>query len=131
MATAWNMFGRNGIGVMAEHTPGPWVVFKSRLSGMFVIGKPADERTDAQGDGLAMADREEDASLIAAAPDLLEALKVMLEHSYCHFGRAIPELSHAGKWQLKARRAIQEAEGQASETGGSAENEILGCGGLK
>ncbi len=59
----------------AKHTPGPWLVTRQ-----YVVG-PRDE-SDSQGFGMVVGvadvygeNRNQDAHLIAAAPDLLEALK--------------------------------------------------------
>lgn len=64
---------------MSEHTPGPWEVEGGPKPGM-----PGRNpyRIDAPGHvGLAIGiESEADANLFAAAPDLLEAAKAMLEY---------------------------------------------------
>lgn len=61
------------------HTPGPWIVTRQ-----YVVG-PRDE-SDSQGFGMVVGvadvygdNRNQDARLIAAAPDMLEALKLVAD----------------------------------------------------
>ncbi|MGE3756896.1 MAG: hypothetical protein AB7H97_04030 [Pseudobdellovibrionaceae bacterium] len=55
---------------MSKHTPGPWVSNENKYSdGSIGIG-PKNEKTD-----VARAFYSSDANLIAAAPDMLEALQ--------------------------------------------------------
>lgn len=88
-----------------KHTAGPLVVFKFKLSGMFVVGKPENERTDAQGDGVAIVDTLADATLYAAASELLEALRGMLAAT-----------DHWNDWEpgAKERAAAQAAIAKAT-----------------
>jgi hypothetical protein len=94
---------------MAEqkHTPGPWAIFKVRLSGMFLIGKAADVDL-ANSDGHAMADNEADARLIAAAPDLLAALEVCAEELRNISSNVLMNAAYQN-----ARAAISKATGEA------------------
>ena len=50
-----------------RHTPGPWPMHKARIADHYCIGERAPY--------VAVAKTEADARLVAAAPDLLEALK--------------------------------------------------------
>lgn len=62
---------------MSGHTPGPLVIVEDEIDGCFNI-----HRADAQGDLLditGVAFEEADATLYAAAPDLLEAVKLVTE----------------------------------------------------
>lgn len=75
---------------MSKHTPGPWVsardfdengrrakVTTIAVCCDFVIGLPAAYEGGNYRDGDPSGDPEADARLIAAAPDLLEALKAL------------------------------------------------------
>jgi hypothetical protein len=102
----------------AAHTPGPWraikVAIDAQCGGYVVLwpdtGKPGvhHRRLDYKGEFLAA-----DATLIAAAPDLLEALKQIcsLEHTenneWGAVERLIPEMTRI------ARAAIARATGEA------------------
>jgi hypothetical protein len=81
-----------------HHTPGPWSVEPETATGhLFVF--------TARGGILVQTDRrnrEHDARLIAAAPDLLAALEALLAHRECP--TASPEAA-------AARAAIAEARG--------------------
>jgi len=86
---------------MATHTPGPWAAIP-------------DSREDSEGDWYIIAPDEDvittglsepDAALIAAAPDLLAALK---EVRGCP--QAAPWLVRTGAWDL-LNAAIAKAEG--------------------
>ena len=58
------------------HTPGPWKITKNpKTRIVFVAGYPIYK---ASPDGMGDKQREDDAILISAAPDLLEALKSFL-----------------------------------------------------
>ncbi len=76
---------------MSKFTPGPWVVFNSAHDEQEIVGvtSQADEHIDSDGDGadicemanagyLGQEQVEANARLIAAAPDLYEALKALL-----------------------------------------------------
>lgn len=58
---------------MIEHTPGPWKFFK--------VGVSNDCGVDIQNTQTVYFEREGDARLIAAAPDLLAALEKLLAYS--------------------------------------------------
>ena len=88
---------------MSEHTPGPWeaknpefgYVVCELTGGWSVVALEADPNKY---------EPEADARLIAAAPELLEALEMMLDMSEMgEFGKALPE--------EKAQRAIAKAKG--------------------
>ena len=68
----------------SAHTPGPWVVRQGASTGMIYVTAPNSERDVVCEVGYASAISKDplipaDARLIAAAPELLEALIVMLE----------------------------------------------------
>ena len=91
----------------AQHTPGPWTIdSEGNLYGTLAfirpfIGAISDDHNDEQ----TQANRR----LIAAAPDLLDALKQCLYRLDEHDPQSVPEA-------LKARAAITKAEGR-HETG--------------
>jgi hypothetical protein len=90
---------------MSKHTQGPWGFHYSND-----VGPDDDyfieffEVVNPLGDVIARVDEEPDASLIAAAPDLLDALvEVMLRH--------VP-FSNKEAYAEKAREAIAKATGE-------------------
>lgn len=95
---------------MSKHTPGPWEQvadsIKSRTADCVVVRLPA--QTDRVGDESPeqIARWDADARLIAAAPELLEALELIV--SFVDAGQ--------GTWTLedqqKARAAIAKAKGE-------------------
>lgn len=100
----------------ANHTPGPWELVS--LSGygspfsirMAYIAETA--KKDQTHYGVQSVRRREDAQLIAAAPDLLEALKGLLAdiEEYQRINLLGGENNH---WQIISRSAIAKAEGGA------------------
>ena len=107
------------------HTPGPWRVdpsYNPTGGELFAIGAlyqwPEGENafvgiafTPCKGVGPYAAHREADARLIAAAPELLEALKGLLAdiEDYQRINNIGGEQNHA---QVMARSAIAKAEGK-------------------
>ena len=102
---------------MSKHTPGPWKVqWTKKESGkvdLILVGKGEDYTTafvPCFGDNA-----ELNASLIAAAPDLFEALKFLfdkVESGQCE----ITVSGIALLWYQKARDAIAKAEGRNDST---------------
>lgn len=112
---------------MSEHTPGPWEVFldddfypgieaKDRRYSIIVFG---DEGGDCGVQGKTHEEALANARLIAAAPDLLEALWVFAEIDECGIGVMVGEREeHTAQCSecqqiLAARAAIAKAEGRA------------------
>ena len=97
---------------MSEHTPGPWIYYDDPDAVFW-----GEIRSAAEGGNFALIahqpdgdDREADFVLMAAAPDLLEALEA-----------ALPELEMAARFALAkvsvgemVRAAIAKAKGEAS-----------------
>ena len=89
---------------MSKHTPGPWQVI-----GGNVYGDNLRALLPMNG---------ADARLIAAAPDLLEALEYMvgpridLTNAICHRGITTAEKCGQCSKELKARAAIAKAKGE-------------------
>lgn len=97
---------------MSKHTPGPWVVFhnKYRIPAVEVDGSVWSEGFDS---GVRLqSERDANAHLIAAAPDLLAALKELLDQgegcAACGFGTP-----GCGCRYERARAAIAKAEGES------------------
>lgn len=101
-----------------SHTPGPWKVGYSDGSGAENIPREGAEITDAYdnvivrggspwGDIAYGVLQGEDARLIAAAPELLEALKNVLDHGGTTAGEWVPVAIYK-----QALAAIAKAEGR-------------------
>lgn len=105
---------------MSKHTPGPWNLFNTAeiFTNLGAVNAEGIEATSNDGwmiadcdmGGLSLSEIKANAMLIAAAPDLLEALEVMIE-----FVANV----HANKAQTicysemdKARAAIAKAKGE-------------------
>lgn len=86
-----------------EHTPGPWTYGDDGISGCSFVPEPPTADTP-HGLGLRL---EADARLIAAAPDLLAALRAI-----CEAGDAIEVMNALPT----ARAAIAKAEGVSHVT---------------
>lgn len=90
---------------MSDHTPGPWAVFRPGRWGHegiydWTVVSVARDRAICDGDG-------DNAQLIAAAPDLLEALEELMA---CKQGEFCEQYPAAYK---KAQAAIAKARGEA------------------
>jgi len=96
----------------ARHTPGPWVVSDDGLvtgrdGRVRFAGTPSIDIFDASEWPSELAtEAQANARLIAAAPDLLAALKELYGHAY---GAGIPSMRQP---MLNARAAIARAEGR-------------------
>jgi hypothetical protein len=97
----------------AQHTPGPWSIITSDTCDLYagiesdnfsivVIGYP-EEDDDGGVRGRTLEEATANAHLIAAAPDLLEALEAVMP--YIVGDKCVP-------WQ-KAQSAIAKAKGEA------------------
>jgi len=93
------------------HTPGPWLTADFNAGTMVYVERPETAETKADPDvchvyPMGFGEREANARLIAAAPELLEALRVVVR---------ILELAHCVDCKCKvcsiARAAIAKAEG--------------------
>jgi hypothetical protein len=89
---------------MSKHTPGPWKIVPS-WHDWIVEGPNGEEIIWQDGNYNTPTISIEDARLIAAAPDLLEALKEVYDWCY-------PTDS---AWAIKARAAIAKATGANNE----------------
>jgi hypothetical protein len=80
----------------SNYTPGPWSI---RQEGVWSVG--TDHEMTALVYGYTETQEQANAHLIAAAPDLLEALKSAIASPVC------------GNWYEQAAAAIAKAEGRA------------------
>ena len=94
---------------MSKHTPGQWKTWPSIHNGQTYIVK--GDYTSKDNGCIAHADTEANARLIAAAPDLLEALQVFLNWSdSVYYGEDTSR--ELVKAKDKARAAIAKATGE-------------------
>jgi hypothetical protein len=105
----------------ATHTPGPWHVGAQNDTLYVIAGKPPSLNNDypVHDAGRVVIAKvypkdEANARLIAAAPELLSALKSAKEHlEYCGYGdKWEREYAEANKLEEKIDEAIAKAEGR-------------------
>ena len=101
------------------HTPGPWNVTDNSWETSTVYDEdgrpvalcPIDERCDEENQQTYERIKEANALLIAAAPDLLEALHRIMD--YAHTGAAVRDIDTSEQPEfVAARAAIAKAEGR-------------------
>ena len=116
---------------MSKHTPGPWMVLREAGGWITTVGEPyghgqmhiADVRGwgHLTGRGACALDhaaaveiQDANADLIAAAPELLAALKDLREvvHHDCGEDEGVHLLEHIAPASLRAADAIAKAEGR-------------------
>lgn len=111
---------------MSAHTPGPWVFAEDARPrpevatvawvGDFVVGIPTPGFEGGNYRDADYGTDEADARLIAAAPDLLEALEFALrdmEATRAQFASKVPNVGVLGMSIATARAAIAKARGQS------------------
>lgn len=108
----------------AKHTPGPWEFDGNCVWADAIQGYVADPQTEdiLSGEYVPLSEAQEqweaNARLIAAAPELLEALQEAygaptdLTNAKCHVGITTVERCHRCSRELKARAAIAKATGE-------------------
>lgn len=114
VATTTNTTGAGEKTAGAKHTPGPWTVTRPPCASDELKFRVVSEATNLDVADLYWCDPNEhdtsqitaDANLIAAAPDLLEALKDLVECDCAAYGLDAANCEHA-----RARAAIARAEG--------------------
>ena len=100
-----------------KHTPAPWALHRNGFSTIYVeakIGNGMIQEVAACGPtNEGQEQQEANAKLIAAAPELLEALKE-LDECYCQVGNYLTkeERHHHRMTLIKARAAIEKATGK-------------------
>lgn len=82
----------------SKHTPGPWRLNGNRTITVGDFGKP--------GSFIAEVKNDANARLIAAAPELLEALEWLLHHVVRTQGLDGPELNHVRETIAKATGGV-------------------------
>lgn len=87
---------------MAKQTPGPWRYIKSGRNNLWHIER---EENGAPVCSIPKGGSEPNARLIAAAPDLLAAIKAMVEHYGDH------DDDFSAEARAQARAALAKAEG--------------------
>ena len=94
-----------------KHTPGPWKVYSPEITSGWGICVGANNDILFQLKGRGNKEKKiANAQLIAAAPDLLEALQEALDDwDDTHFNNEFP---YRIAWEDKARAAIAKALGQ-------------------
>ena len=106
---------------MSKHTPGPWLIGKRSSGGYSLINADGWESlarvvTVMEDDNRPCAEGVANARLIAAAPDLLEALKELSRSfigTYSDDQRSDDEINnHREHWERMARAAIAKATGE-------------------
>lgn len=65
---------------MAAHTPGPWEVAGNCVRTQYRMGDPDNNGTMVADVGVYLPEREANARLIAAAPELLDALTDLFDY---------------------------------------------------
>jgi hypothetical protein len=100
---------------MSKHTPGPWI-WGNNYKGLYGAD-PHNAVLDYAGyEGMWLAGVESDraqanARLIAAAPELLEVLRTLVEHRSRCFIPEEADFPHLANWTERARAAIDKAGG--------------------
>lgn len=103
---------------MSKHTPGPWMVDTNFRGEQFVQAGNTEYGIQPFGScsccgeyihGDNQEEREANARLIAAAPELFEALKVFLEYN----DQGGPLSFNTDAMWVKARTAVAKAEGES------------------
>lgn len=96
------------------HTPAPWFVSDSPV--LSIVGQEnfptICEITLIRPEG---GDDEEiyaNANVLSAAPDMLDVLPDLLEHSISHYGNPVDETSGIGLIHAKTRAAIAKGRGE-------------------
>lgn len=94
---------------MSKHTPGPWKESKN------VMEQPVIESVRPDNDAFIICqtfgpDKHDNAQLIAAAPELLELLRALMDTRHKHFIDNGIDGMHG--WDEQARTAIAKATGE-------------------
>lgn len=92
---------------MSKHTPGPWRYKPHSVDSNYMLIFCSNDPHE--GDNLRGYCGEDNARLIAAAPDLLDALKLMVEQFTKGSGHSTLKDSEA---RIKAHAAIAKATGE-------------------
>lgn len=105
---------------MSKHTPGPWTAYDNAAYGTAIMAGSATGQYVASVQkyvGLSLETYQANARLIAAAPDMLEALKLydaVMTEAWGEFDALPDEYSARRRCWTAIRAAIAQAEGRAS-----------------
>lgn len=88
-----------------KHTPGPWLIKGDEVG--YISNH--DDQSFGMFCPVAIVTSQDNAYLIAAAPELLDALWVCMEHNKIHFGEAHNTV-------IQARAAIAKALGESERS---------------
>lgn len=91
------------------HTPGPWVVVTELRDTEEIICDMLNNGYVAITQGQKLSNWRDDAALISAAPDLLEALEMIVAEADSYTARTGKPIYN---WLDQARAAIAKAKGQ-------------------
>jgi hypothetical protein len=95
-----------------KHTPGPWEALPYTGAGEFgsYAILPCDLRLRSVNPDIAAVEQKADAELIAAAPEMLQALKALLSECWGGCACTDPSEQENAAWDL-AKAAVDKAEG--------------------
>lgn len=85
----------------AQHTPGPWAATKKEIGDFYIEGAAEEDIANVYGWSGAKAECEANARLIAAAPEMFEALKKAADY--------MGEMGHPDDLLAEARAALAKA----------------------
>lgn len=100
-----------------KHTPGPWQAEWPECEGNRYVSSTVTTVCTETAVCVLREDQEADARLIAAAPDLLEALRELNEafdDGLCNSGTPGFDSNRLGRAQVQAVAAIAKAEGRSN-----------------
>lgn len=92
-----------------NHTPGPWDCAWDACGPYWIVGPTGNPVTYLDGEP---GEREPDARLIAAAPEMLEALKAALPKVIAHTKMNCQNDCELCRLRSKMKSVIQKAEGK-------------------
>jgi hypothetical protein len=87
---------------MSRHTPGPWECNEGPYGGLWIVGS--------NNESIGVIEKEEDARLIAAAPDMLKALE-----NTCRNALGVGLCMKESCINCRNRAAIAKAKGESHE----------------
>ena len=92
-----------------KHTPGPWIAMNTFIEGPWFLYR---NKSNISAIPIASVNKELDAQLIAAAPDLLKGLNALVKEELLCEHEGLPEFQAVTTRRKNAAyKAIQKAEG--------------------
>ena len=95
-----------------KHTPGPWTAVPTPFGPIYIFDERDRDVVTVYGGGVESKSKKANARLIAAAPELMDVLKAMVDEIVDYMtlnNLGDPEQKHNIKW---ARSIIAKAEGR-------------------